>query len=137
MIGGTAVCGCGNVGCAECYVSGRALERIGAALFPDTPIAELFARHADTPELVRFVDGMACVAAAEINLLDPKATVIGGGVPSMAGFPFDRLTERIAARLRKPLPAARCAVYRSDDCPENGVRGAILCARLLCALREK
>ena len=125
VIGGTAVCGCGNVGCTECYASGRALERIGAESFPDTPIAELFARHGDAPELVRFVDDMACVAAAEINLLDPEATVIGGGVPSMAGFPYDRLMERIAARLRKPLPAANCAIYRSADRPENGVLGGI------------
>jgi len=38
-------CGCGNVGCAEVYASGIALQQMKEKFFPDTYIGDVFAEH--------------------------------------------------------------------------------------------
>jgi hypothetical protein len=57
--GKTDVCSCGNIGCAENYVSGKALARIRNEQFPDTPIAELFLRHQASQSLESFISSLA------------------------------------------------------------------------------
>ena len=60
---------------------------------------------------------MAQAVAAEVNILDPDALVIGGGVMNMEGFPKDLLKERIEARLRKPYPAESLEILFAEDEP--------------------
>ena len=91
-------------------------------------IGDMFLRHADTPELQAFIDGMACAAAAEINLLDPDAVLIGGGVANMAGFPQALLEEKIREHTRKPLPYADLHLIFTDDEPDKSVIGGAIYA---------
>lgn len=123
--GGTKRCGCGNLGCAECYGSGMRLEEIRQEKFPDTPIGELFCRHPDDPAITEFLDNIACTVAAEVNILDPHWLVLGGGVVNMEGFPFDKLVQRVRVHVRKPFPADNLQILSSKDAVENGVRGAL------------
>lgn len=118
-------CGCGNMGCSECYASGRRLVQLRDQYFPGTDFPELFTKFADAPELVEYVDQIACTIAAEINILDPEYVVLGGGVLNMEGFPTEALKADIYRHTRKPYPARSLSFYRSKDTAENGVRGAL------------
>lgn len=131
MIGSEKICGCGNIGCTECYASGKALEYILRDHFPDTSMSDLFVKHGQDPILLDFVDGVACVVAAEINLLDPTCVVLGGGVLTMPAFPMKLLEEKIHLHARKPLPEETIELRYTDGLPENGVYGALICAQKL------
>jgi len=128
VVGLASTCGCGNKGCAECCAAGVRLRAIGQSHFPDTGIAELFSKHAEAPVIRQFIDALACVIAAEINILNPDCIVLGGGVVNMANFPKDVLNELIFAHARKPYPAMSLHIVYADDSAENGVLGAVLLA---------
>lgn len=121
--GNHLTCGCGNQGCMETVASGRVLQ----TLVKDRDISAAF-RQMDG-ELKQFVDRIACAIAAEINILDPDAIVLGGGVLAMEQFPLKLLEERIYFHSRKPLPADNLKFYYSHDNGQNGVRGAAFFAR--------
>ena len=122
--GNDLVCGCGNVGCVETIASGMYLEQLVEKRFPETPIKQAFVEHADDPALVEFIDNLSLPITTAINILDPDAVIIGGGVSVMPGFPRERLMERIHARARKPEPNASLEVVFSQPRQENGVIGA-------------
>lgn len=122
------VCGCGNIGCAETRAGGRRLAAIQAEAFPDTPIDRLFALHAGAPQLRDFIDCLSIVVATEVNLLDPEAIILGGGVLGMEGFPRGLLEERLRAHMRKPYPAENLRVCYAAGGAECGVIGAALAA---------
>jgi allose kinase len=126
VIGKKDACTCGNEGCAENYASGKYLAALREKRFPDTGIGDLFVRHASDPMMAEFVENMARVVSTEINLLDPEAVVIGGGIVGMAGFPRQLLDQKICAYARKPLPAEDIHLYYADISQQNGVKGAIL-----------
>lgn len=78
-------CYCGNTGCVETVISGPALERYyekraGTAL----PLAEIAAREASDPHaaatIERLVDKFALGICQVLNVLDPDAIILGGGV---------------------------------------------------------
>lgn len=92
-------CGCGNLGCWEQVASGQALDRAAreaAQSRPDSMIADLAGTHAPVGrhvwEAARQRDRMATSILDEVgrrlgegiaglvNVLDPEAVVIGGGV---------------------------------------------------------
>ena len=124
------ICGCGNEGCAECYAGGKHLVELRDERFPGEDIGGLFENHADDAALVEFVDTVASVTATEINILNPRAVVMGGGVLNMPGFPKDMLVRAIHHYCRKPYPERTLRVLFSEDGSENGVKGAIAYARL-------
>lgn len=124
--GSEAVCGCGNLGCMEALAGGKALAHMQEIRYPQTPIGELFARHGEDAELVRFVDRMAIAAATEINILNPHYILIGGGIPSMKAFPRQRLLERIYLHTRKPFPAEDLNILFTEDREEKAVIGAAI-----------
>ena len=94
MIGGKEQCGCGNLGCSECYASGWKLVQIKDKCFPETTMNELFVKHSNSHILREYVDAIACVACSEINILNPDSIIFGGGVINMKGFPKELLEER-------------------------------------------
>jgi hypothetical protein len=47
----------------------------------------------------------------------------------MKGFPMDYLTERIEARVRKPLPLEELNLIYAEDEPDKSVVGAAIYAR--------
>lgn len=119
-------CLCGNRGCVEMHCCGKALEHLARERYPATPIGELFLRHAEEAPLREFVRYMAIPVATEINVLDPEAVVLGGGLVNMAGFPRAALTEAVLANTRKPYPAQGLRLCFSDGATENGILGAAL-----------
>ena len=131
MIGGQDRCGCGNIGCSECYASGWKLVEIKDEYFPDIDMNDLFVMKSNDSVLKNFVDNIACVACSEINILNPHSVIFGGGVINMKGFPKDYLEERLYVRMRKPYPAETLKVQYSEDKVDNGVKGAIIYAKTL------
>jgi allose kinase len=126
MHGSSAVCGCGNIGCAETLAGGIRLSTLGSEYFPGTPVGELFVRFANTEVLAAFIDDLAIIITTEINLLDPDCIILGGGVLYMPGFPLSVLEARVLAHTRKPFPAANLRVLYSRASQEKGVLGAAL-----------
>jgi len=120
-------CTCGNIGCAESHCGGRALKVIADEVL-NCHISEVFEKHGDHPVIHDFVEAMAIPVATELNIFDPDAVVIGGGLPSMKGFPYDELIERILAHTRKPYPYESIEFMRSDNSETAGVIGAAIAA---------
>ncbi|HIW22924.1 MAG TPA: allose kinase [Candidatus Acutalibacter stercoravium] len=126
--GSGEICGCGNLGCAECFASGRRLSHLRDTYFPSLPIGRLFLEQGSSPILQDFLEEIACTVAAELNILDPEYLVLGGGVLHMAGFPLESLKKKILAHTRKPYPAQGLQILHSQDAVENGARGAVALA---------
>lgn len=120
----TAVCGCGNVGCIEAIASGRYLEHLLEEHFPGTSIGEAFTRHGDSDVLIDFVDSLSIPIASALNILDPHAVIVGGGVIAMEDFPRERLVDRVRAHARKPEPEGSLNLIFAEPRHENGVIGA-------------
>lgn len=118
------VCGCGNIGCVETIASGMYLEKLVDEHFAGTPIGEVFVQHGESAVLHEFVDNLSLPIATAINVLDPDAVIVGGGVTAMPGFPRELLVERVRHRTRKPLPEADLRVVFSEPRQQNGVIGA-------------
>ena len=122
-------CGCGNIGCSEAVAGGKALARLQREKYPETSISDMFAYHSEDAALRDFVDMMAIVVATEVNILDPDCMILGGGVFKMKGFPVEYFTERIEARVRKPLPLEELNLIYAEDEPDKSVVGAAIYAR--------
>lgn len=120
-------CYCGKAGCIETFLSGPGLardyERASGALRTAEAIAH--AAEAGDPgasaALGRYLDRLARALATVVNLLDPDAIVLGGGV-SRVGALYRELPQRVAGyvfseRFTTPILPAR----HGDS---SGVRGA-------------
>ena len=123
-----AVCGCGNIGCSEAVASGKALRRQLKAVHPDVPISEVFTRCAPAPFVRQWLDYVAAAMASAINILDPAAVIVGGGVTQTAGFPRKELEAAVFRMARKPMPAEDLTLYYAKPGHHNGVLGAALYA---------
>lgn len=124
------ICGCGNEGCTECFAAGRYLVELRDARYPGEDMTYLFTNHGADAQLREFVENVAAVCAAEINILNPETVVLGGGVIGMKDFPRDQLVADIHRFARKPFPERSLQIFFSMDAVENGVRGAIEFARM-------
>ncbi|MDQ2858848.1 MAG: ROK family protein [Candidatus Eremiobacteraeota bacterium] len=121
------VCYCGKRGCIETFLSGPAfardhVARNGGAL--DAPTIAHEAAAGDVAagfSLERYIDRLARALACVINLLDPDAIVLGGGVSNVAG-----LAERASQRLRDYVfsDVVSTPVRRAVHGDSSGVRGA-------------
>lgn len=124
MLNGKGRCGCGNIGCAEVYASGRRLQELLNEHFPDIFIGEIFEKCGDEPLIKEFVRNLAIPVATEINILDPNVIFIGGGLISMKGFPIKYFEQAIHDFARKPLPEQDLHFIYSKEGQESGVIGA-------------
>ena len=122
-------CTCGNIGCAENYVSGRWLQALRAEKFPDTHISDMFTALQGTAEGAEYVETLACLLAGCVNLMDPEMLVIGGGLPAMKDYPRDALDAAMREKCMKPEPANSLRVVWSQDSDETGALGAAWLAR--------
>jgi len=129
MCGETTPCYCGRAGCVETVISGPALEqfyesRSGARL----ALAEIVDRagHDTAAEatLRRLTDKFGAAIAAMINILDPDAIVIGGGVGNIARL-YEPVT-RDAIRRHLFNPELRTELLRPTLGDSAGVFGAAL-----------
>lgn len=120
-------CGCGKSGCAEAYVAGRALERLLAEKYPDGHISEIFDLMSEE-ELREYVDILAHLLAATMQLLDPDAVIMGGGVCAMSNFPRERLLDRLSELCMKPVPASTLNLLYPVASDVSGIYGAAVFA---------
>lgn len=124
----TTVCGCGNRGCAEIYASGTALRKLKDEFFTDTFIGDVFLEHSQDQRIMQYINGLSIPIATEINIFDPDYIIIGGGIPSMKGFPKKHFEKCILQHTRKPYPANSLNIVYSENMQEAGVIGAGLYA---------
>ena len=80
-------CYCGNKGCVETYISGPALEKRWLELSGQTkPLPEII-QNSDDPHFENwkksFLDNFALSLSNVIDILDPDAIVLGGGLSNI------------------------------------------------------
>ncbi|MFQ5957978.1 MAG: ROK family protein [Alphaproteobacteria bacterium] len=120
-------CYCGKRGCIETFVSGPGLARDHrAAGGDDLAPAAIAARAAagDTvaeATLARYEDRLARALATVINVVDPEAIVLGGGVSNL-----ERLYTRVPALWGEYVFSDRVdtRLLRARHGDSSGVRGA-------------
>ncbi len=121
-------CGCGKTGCAEPYVAGKALERLLAEKYPEGHIGDIF-KLMSAEELNTYVDILAHLLAASIQLIDPDAVIMGGGVCAMSDFPREQLLARLGELCMKPVPASTLNLLYPVASDVSGVYGAAVFAQ--------
>ena len=128
-----APCYCGRRGCVETVISGPALERsYRAQTGEDVPLPGIAARAARgevaaRATLERLRDKFGEAIAAVINILDPDAVVIGGGVGNIAAL-YDGETRQAVLR-HLFNPELRTEFLRPLLGDSAGVFGAALLAQ--------
>ena len=131
--GETTPCYCGRLGCVETVIAGPALERYYREAGGLTASLPEIARRADGGDanaivtIGRLIDTFGEAIAAVINILDPDAVVIGGGVGQI-----DRLyapATRAAIQRHLFNHELRTAILRPALGDSAGVFGAALLAR--------
>ena len=130
MRGESTPCYCGRLGCVETVISGPALERYHReAGRIDAPLPEI-ARRADGGDqnaiatIQRLIDKFGEAIAAVINILDPDAIVIGGGVGQTARLYAPETRDAIRRHLFNP--DLRTEILRPVLGDSAGVFGAAL-----------
>lgn len=116
-------CSCGKTGCAEAYIAGRALERLLAAKYPGQKISEIFTLMSQA-ELSEYVDILAHLLAASVQLIDPDVILMGGGVCSMKDFPRSALLARLTQLCMAPVPASSLNILYASPSDTSGILGA-------------
>jgi fructokinase len=123
-----AECYCGRRGCIELYLSGPGLARDCRVSHGDTPIgaeeivAGAVAGDAECEAtLVRYEHRLARALALVINILDPDAIVLGGGLSNIDRL-YDTVPELWRAHVFSDHVATRLLKNRHGD--SSGVRGA-------------
>lgn len=118
-------CWCGRVGCLELWLSGTGLARDcdgpGARDATRIPLRAEAGDEAARAALARHADRLARGLAGVINLLDPDAIVLGGGVSNL-----DHLYVEVP-RLLKPYvfsDVVHTPVLKAMHGDSSGVRGA-------------
>lgn len=103
-------CYCGKRGCIETFLSGPALARERSL-------------HGEERAIRLYEDRLARALASVINVLDPDAIVLGGGVSNTAS-----LYERVPALLPHYVfsDSIRTALLRNAHGDSSGVRGAAM-----------
>lgn len=117
-------CGCGNPGCLETVCSGIALKNWYECQPRDYALGDIFSAAADAPFVQALLGHAACAIATSINLFDPDAVILGGGVMDMPMFPREGLIERIKQHVRRPLPYQAVRFIFASSSAFNGAQGA-------------
>ena len=117
-------CGCGNTGCLETVCSGIALKQWYEQQPRDYAIGEIFTSACHDPFVIQLLNHAARAIATSVNLFDPDAVILGGGVMDMVDFPRDALIARIKQHLRRPLPYEAVRFITASSSSFNGAQGA-------------
>ncbi|MBM1023594.1 allose kinase [Enterobacter sp. A11] len=122
-------CGCGNAGCLETVCSGIALKQWYEQRPRDYAMGEIFTAARNEPFVQQLLAHAACAIATSVNLFDPDAVILGGGVMDMPDFPRDALIAQIKQHLRRPLPYDAVRFIAASSSSFNGAQGAAALAR--------
>lgn len=117
-------CYCGRAGCIEAWCSGPALEAQFARRAGRRMMATEIAAASDEDAKQVFeawLDRFARAIASLVNILDPDAIVIGGGLSKI-----DRLYGELPPRVERYAfsPQGRTVIVRNRHGDSSGVRGA-------------
>ncbi len=121
------LCPCGHLGCIESFISGRGLEGAYQSLGGEALRGGEIARRAEAGEsrageaFTIYEDRLARALASVVNMVDPRAVVLGGGVSNNA-----RIFTNVPPLLERYTVAKglRTAVVRAVHGDASGVRGA-------------
>jgi glucokinase len=132
-------CPCGSRGCLEVYASATAIVRMTREASPRYPHSPLHTSDYLTAETIYLAglegDEMALEVfrrmgvylgigmASLINVINPEAIVIGGGVAAGWDLFIGHLREQIAQRAF-PIPAQRAQILRAERGDDAGLLGA-------------
>lgn len=127
-------CGCGNRGCAERYASATAVARMAReARLPGTPDAAAVARLAADEgsavgevarEIYRTAGRYLGVLVADlINVLNPEAVLVGGGMSEAWDLFEPALKAEVLARAHRPM-GEQTALLRAALGDDAGILGA-------------
>ena len=120
-------CYCGKTGCVETWLSGPGFERDAARLSSQTRSAPEVVRAAASGDpraieaLRRYQDRLARGLASVINLLDPGAIVLGGGMSNLPGL-ADVVSALLPGYVFSDAVLTPVVLNRHGD--SSGVRGA-------------
>jgi len=120
-------CYCGRAGCIETWLSGPGLSRDHAAhsgeelAAVDIVAAAAAGSRAAEASLARYEDRLGRGLAHVVNILDPHAIVLGGGMSKIARL-YDRLPGLLAPYVFSDRVATQILAPRHGDA--SGVRGA-------------
>jgi fructokinase len=119
------LCWCGKNGCLETYVAGPSLARDcdgpGAHDASGLPARAAAGDRAATDALARHADRLARGLAVVINLLDPDAIVLGGGLSNMDHL-YTELPRLVPTHAFSDVIAT--PILRNKHGDSSGVRGA-------------
>lgn len=121
------VCYCGKTGCIEAWLSGPATERQFSRIANRALMAREIAEAAEDGDaqagafMDTFYDRFARAIATVVNILDPDAIVMGGGLSNIDAF-YRELPERVARHAFTTEGPVRVLKNRHGD--SSGVRGA-------------
>ena len=122
-----APCWCGQVGCQETWISGTAFaldheSRTGERIKAEQIIAKMRAGDLAAQESFgRYVNRLARALASVMNVLDPDAIVIGGGMSNVDEIYQALPSEIIRYTFTKPIATPVLKAMHGDS---SGVRGA-------------
>lgn len=122
-----AACYCGRRGCLETFLCGAALARdaVGAQGAPSDAQAVARAAEAGDPvaraALDRYLDRLARGLAGVINILDPDAIVLGGGLSNIEAL-YGGVSARLSQYVFSDAIDTPILAPRHGD--SSGVRGA-------------
>lgn len=120
-------CYCGQAGCIETFLSGPGISRAYAALTGRAISARAIAASADAGDsqgqqfLTVYQDRLARALASVINVLDPDAIVLGGGLSNIKDLRVG-LIEKIEQYVFSDSLSTR--IYNAHHGDSSGVRGA-------------
>ncbi|HEV2702943.1 MAG TPA: ROK family protein [Steroidobacteraceae bacterium] len=120
-------CYCGKSGCIETFLSGIGFVRLCKSLncTVSTPIDAARAADSGDPKAIGvidvYVDYLARALAPVINLIDPDAIILGGGLSNI-----NRVYAHICAQLSKYVfsDSLTTPILRAAHGDSSGVRGA-------------
>jgi len=122
-----ARCYCGKPGCIEMFLSGPGLARDYRARGGDASTADQVALAAERGEaraqasLASYIDRLARALASVINVLDPDAVVLGGGLSNIEAL-YRELPPRLSNYAFSD--GIDTPVMRATHGDSSGVRGA-------------
>ena len=122
-----APCWCGQVGCQETWISGTAFaldhaRHTGERIKAEQIIAKMRAGNLAARESFgRYVNRLARALASVMNVLDPDAIVLGGGMSNVDEIYQALPSEIIRYTFTKPIATPVLKAMHGDS---SGVRGA-------------
>ena len=122
-----APCWCGKVGCLETWISGTAFaldhaRHTGERIKGEQIIAKMRAGELAAQESFgRYVNRLARALASVMNVLDPDAIVLGGGMSNVDEIYQALPSEIIRYTFTKPIATPVLKAMHGDS---SGVRGA-------------